>query len=134
MGESTKRVLIVDDEEPIRRLAARVLGGAGYETDVAADGAEALGMVEERGPFDLVITDFVMPGMWGDELVRQLRNKEPNLKVLYITTYGDRLCQEVVKTTLWQNEAYLDKPFTVDGLLQAVSHILFSHIQDPGFA
>ena len=133
MGESTKRVLIVDDEEPIRRFAARVLGRAGYETDVAADGAEALGMMEERGPFDLVIADFVMPGMWGDELARRLRNKEPNLKVLYVTAYGDRLCQEVVKGALWQNEAYLDKPVTIDGLLQAVSQILFGHTQGPRF-
>ena len=124
MAEPSRRVLIVDDEEPIRRFEVRVLGDAGYKTDVAEDGAQALKIMEESGPFDLVIADFVMPGIWGDDLVRQLRQKQPDLKVLYVTAYGNRLCREVVKTTLWQNEAYLDKPFTIDGLLGAVSRIL----------
>jgi CheY-like chemotaxis protein len=57
------RVLSVDDEEAIRIFAERVLYDAGHETGVAADGPEALRMAQERGPFDLLLADVVMPDM-----------------------------------------------------------------------
>jgi two-component system, cell cycle sensor histidine kinase and response regulator CckA len=60
-----------------------------------------------------------MPQMSGDELVRRLRQMEPGLKVLYLTSFSDSIFKE--RFTLWEDEAYLDKPCSMKGLLQAVS-------------
>ena len=112
-------VLVVDDEDPVRRFVERVLREAGYTTAVAADGAEAIQIAATLDPFDLVVTDVMMPRMSGDELSRRLRASRPSLKVLYLTGFSDRLFKD--KVTLWEDEAFLDKPCTVNGLLQAVS-------------
>ena len=93
MAEISKRVLIVDDEEPIRRFAERALRDAGYETVVAADGQAAPKLFAGRDSFDLLLADLIMPGIPGDELARRLRQLDPELKVLYLTGYSDRLFQ-----------------------------------------
>jgi CheY-like chemotaxis protein len=121
------RVLIVDDEESICRFAERVLRFAGYETRVAASGPEALRIAEDQGPFDLVLADLVMPGMLGDEMARQLRAREPDLKILYFTGYSDRLFSE--RSVLWENEAFVEKPVGANALLEAVALLLFGHIR-----
>jgi two-component system cell cycle sensor histidine kinase/response regulator CckA len=120
------RVLIVDDEAPIRTFVDRVLRDAGYLTAQAASGLEAIEVAELFGPFDLLLTDVRMPGMTGDELARRLREHERDLKVLYLTGFSDQLFKG--KAVLWQGEAFLDKPSTVNGLLEAVSLILYSHV------
>src|SRR5262245_57076773 len=123
------RVLVVDDEEPVRRFVDRVLQQGNYETMLAADGAEAVKIAAEHGPFDILVTDLMMPQMTGDELARRLRQNDPKLKVLYLTGFSDSLFKE--KATLWQDEAYLDKPCSVAGLLQAVSLLLFGRFEVP---
>jgi two-component system cell cycle sensor histidine kinase/response regulator CckA len=120
-------VLIVDDEEPVRMFVERVLRDAGYQTATASDGPEAIELAQKLA-LDLLLTDVNMPQMTGDELARRLRQSEPGLKVLYLTGYSDQLFKE--KTTLWQDEAYLDKPCSVTGLLQAVSLITVGRL-DP---
>ena len=122
-------VLIVDDEEPIVRFVERVLREAGYKTAVAPDGPEAIEAAAKLGSFDVLVTDLMMPRMTGDELARRLRQADPQLKVLYLTGYSDRLFKE--KATLWEDEAFLDKPCTVTGLLQAVSLLLFGRFDPP---
>ena len=122
-------VLIVDDEETVLRFVERVLQEAGYKTTVAPDGVEALEAAAKLGPFDILVTDLMMPRMGGDELARRMRQAEPQLKVLYLTGYSDRLFRE--KNTLWEDEAFLDKPCTVAGLLQAVSLLLFGKFDPP---
>ena len=112
-------VLIVDDEEPIRRLVDRILQSAGYVTRLAGSGPEALAAAEGPDPIDLLVTDMMMPEMNGDEVARRLRQKHPALKVLYYTGYSDRLFDE--KGVLWEGEAFVDKPAGPKGLLEAVS-------------
>lgn len=119
------RVLVVDDEESIRAFAERALTGAGYEVVLATNGAEALAVADARGPFDLFVVDLVMPGLSGDELGRRLRQRNADVKVLYFTGYSDQLFKE--KLTLWEHEAFIDKPVTMKGLLEAVSMSLFGH-------
>jgi two-component system cell cycle sensor histidine kinase/response regulator CckA len=114
-----RRVLIVDDEEPVRMFVDRVLRGAGYETALACDGATALGQASKPGSFDVVVTDLMMPQMNGGELARRLREVDPLVKVLYLTGFSDHLFKE--KVTLWADEAFLDKPCSIKGLLEAVS-------------
>jgi len=126
---SSLRVLIVDDEEPIRKFVERVLREAGHETVTAADGTEAIDRAEKSATFDVLVTDLMMPGITGDELARRLRQGDPKLKVLYLTGYSDRLFME--KTTLWQDEAFLEKPCSVKGLKEAVSLLFFGQIEAP---
>lgn len=117
------RVLVVDDEPSVLEFIDRILREAGYSTVLASDGPEALEIGQKSGPFDLLLTDLMMPKMSGDELSRWLRRTEPTLKVLYLTGYSDRLFKE--RATLWEGEAFLDKPCTATGLLEAVSLQLF---------
>lgn len=112
-------VLIVDDEEPIRRLVDRVLQSAGYVTRLASSGADALAVAEGPDTIDLLVTDMMMPEMNGDEVARRLRQKHQALKVLYCTGYADRLFDE--KGTMWEGEAFIEKPFSPRALLEAVS-------------
>ncbi len=125
--ERGRTVLIVDDEASVREFVDRALTFAGYRTVVASDGPEALAIFEATGPFDLLVTDLRMPQMMGDELARQLRLADPALKVLYLTGYSDELFRE--RSTLWSDEAFLDKPQGVDALLEAVSLLLFGNTQ-----
>jgi CheY-like chemotaxis protein len=113
----------VDDEPGIREFVERTLQLAGHETVVAADGPKALALAEAGAPFDLLLTDMRMPGMTGDELARRIRQRQPELKVLYLTGFSDQLFNE--KGSMWEGEAFLDKPVSSTGLLQAVSLLLF---------
>lgn len=123
------RVLVVDDDTLTRRFVDRVLREAGFETAVAESGAEAMAVAESFQPLDLVLTDLMMPGMSGDELARRLRTTEPNLKVLYLTGYSDLLFRE--RQTLWEDEAYLEKPCSPNGLLEAVSLLSCGRLEAP---
>jgi len=128
MAEPNKRaprVLIVDDEESIRTFAARALREAGYDVVVASDGPDALAIAEQSGPFDLYLIDLLMPQMRGDEVARRLRRADPGVKILYFTGYSDSLFNE--KKMLWQNEAFVEKPVSLNGLLEAASLSLFGH-------
>jgi CheY-like chemotaxis protein len=120
--DTSRTILIVDDEESIRRFVERVLHEAGYQTALAANGTEAIEIAGRLESFQLVITDVMMPGMTGDELARRLRRDYPKLKVLYLTGYSDQLFKE--KITLWEDEAFLDKPCSVQSLNEAVSLLL----------
>jgi len=126
------RVLIVDDEEPVRTFVQRVVALGHCETAVAADGPEAIERAASQGPFDVLLTDLVMPGMNGDELARRLREMDPSLKVLYLTGFSERLFKE--RVTLSEGEAFLDKPCTVKALLQAVSLLAYGRFVDPPFS
>ena len=119
-------VLVVDDDQAVRDFVDRVLREAGYRTMVAGSGPEAIELAAKE-PIDLLLTDVNMPQMTGDELARRLRHDEPLLKVLYLTGFSDQLFNE--KTTLWQDEAYLEKPCTIAGLLQAVALITVGHVE-----
>jgi two-component system cell cycle sensor histidine kinase/response regulator CckA len=98
-------------------------------TTLAGDGPEALEVASKLDSLDLLLTDVMMPQMSGDELARRLRLNQPALKVLYLTGFSDRLFKE--KVTLWEDEAFLEKPCSVKGLLQAVSLLMFGQVDVP---
>jgi CheY-like chemotaxis protein len=123
------RVLAVDDEAGIREFVARVLRQPGHEVRVAAGGVEAVQIAETQGPFDLLVTDVMMPGMCGDELARRLRRSDPLLKILYLTGFGDRLFE--TRPLLWEDEAFLEKPVSVQGLLEAAALLLVGRVPAP---
>ena len=118
--------MIAEDDAAMREFIDRILREAGYDTTRVVDGLEAVEVAERFGPYDLLLTDLVMPRMLGTELARRLRQTEPTLKVLYFTGYSDRLFQE--KEALWDDEAFLEKPSSVDEVLEAVSLLLNGHV------
>ena len=117
-----KRVLIVDDDEGIRQFAERSLTSDGYEVATAADGPEALRLVDAQPRFDLFVLDVVMPGMRGDELARRLHDRDPETRVLYFTGYADQFF--ATRPMLRENEAVLVKQVTVRAFREAVSRRL----------
>jgi len=119
----TERILIVDDEEGIRRSAGRVLRRSGYAVEEAADGEEALALLSgaER-PFDLVLSDLVMPRMGGLALFEKLQGRAGNSRLLLMSGYT----AEDVRAL---NQAqpglkFLHKPWTITDLLRRVRAIL----------
>ena len=116
-------ILAVDDEPGVLALVRRCLDDEHVTLSEASSGKEALAHIAKGATFDLLITDLRMPEMEGDELARQVRALEPTLKVLYLTSHADRLFG--AKPQLWDDEAYLDKPFTPVGLREAVAMLLF---------
>jgi CheY-like chemotaxis protein len=120
-GEGT--ILLVEDEEAVRRLARRVLAGAGYRVLEAANGKEALQLISRwQGGLDLVITDVIMPGMSGQELSAKLRRERPWLKILYVSGYTDDAILQ--HGTLLPNTAFLQKPFSPASLAQGVREVI----------
>ena len=128
MTDAPFSALVVDDEEGVRRFVDRALTLAGYRTASATSGVEALALASETA-FDILVTDLMMPEMNGDELARRLRAAKPALKVLYLTGFSDALFAE--KVTLWKDEAFLEKPCSLRGLLEAVSLLLTGSVEIP---
>jgi CheY-like chemotaxis protein len=115
------RILLVDDDDGVRDYTAMVLEEAGYDVRVAARAEAALQILGSGEPFDLLITDVVMPGWDGTELVRRVKALRPALKILYITGYTRHIAAERLA-----GADVLDKPYQRDKLLHAVRHALFA--------
>src|SRR5262245_3347791 len=128
-AERSISILVVDDELSVRKFVERALAEAGYTTTSASDGPEAIAIAAKLEQLDMLVTDVMMPQMTGDELARCLRVERRGLKILYLTGFSDRLFKE--KVTLWADEAFLDKPCSVKGLLEAVSLLLFGRFEVP---
>ncbi len=122
------RVLVVDDEPSIVSFVDKAMRIAGHQTLTASSAADALALCEAKGVPDLLVTDYKMPGMDGDVLAARLRQREPDLKVLYLTGYADQLFHE--RGSLWRAEAFLEKPCSIKGLLEAVTLILSGAYDD----
>ncbi len=116
-------ILLVEDEAAVRMAAAAVLRRHGYTVLVAKSGAEALEMVKhQNGTIHLVLTDVVMPGMDGRELLEQLRAVRPGLKVILSSGYaGDTIARH---SNLDPAIPFLPKPFTATTLAQKVRDVL----------
>src|SRR5438046_1497274 len=119
----SETILLVEDEHLVRLLARKVLERAGYRVLVAAGGAEALDLAERyAGPIHLLLTDVVMPGMNGRELIRRLAPLRPDLRVLYMSGYADEAVAQ--HGVLDPGTAFLQKPFTPGGLADKVRGVL----------
>jgi signal transduction histidine kinase/ActR/RegA family two-component response regulator len=114
------RILVVDDELGLRRLAEHVLSAAGHRVETAADGLEGLEKFRQ-GNFDLVVTDRAMPEMNGDQLAAAVKDLAPGTPVILTTGFGDlmKATGEVPEGV----DAVVSKPFTGSVLKQAVARI-----------
>ncbi|MEQ9401536.1 MAG: response regulator [Longimicrobiales bacterium] len=113
-GGGSERVLIVEDNDGVRRAATRMLEMLGYEVHAAADGAEALALLTTLDGVDLLMTDLVMPGMGGRELAERVRDVLPDVRVLFMSGYTDDMVTR--GELLEQGIVFLHKPFTVQQL------------------
>ncbi len=113
------RILLVEDEPHVRRVARTALVRRGYDVEEAADALEALTRFETDADFDLLITDLVMPGMSGDELASRLHERLPDLRVLFISGYS-----EVGDEHDADRFPFLQKPFKPEALVAAARRAL----------
>ena len=119
----TETVLLVEDEERVRGLAALVLQRYGYKVLTAGDGGEAVRAIEKyRGGIQLLVTDVVMPGMGGPDLAEAVQSRLPHVKVLFTSGYTD---DAVVRHGLLNEKvAFLQKPYSPLALARKVRQVL----------
>jgi two-component system cell cycle sensor histidine kinase/response regulator CckA len=120
-GQGT--ILLVEDEEGLRSLNARGLRSRGYSVIEASNGVEALEALEEKnGAVDLVVSDVVMPEMDGPTLLKTMRGKNPDLKIIFVSGYAE----DAFEKSLPENQqfAFLPKPFTLAQLVAAVKETM----------
>jgi two-component system cell cycle sensor histidine kinase/response regulator CckA len=120
-GQGT--ILLVEDEEGLRALNARGLTSRGYTVLEAGNGVEAIEVLESSGkPIDLVVSDVVMPEMDGPTLARELRTRNPDLKIIFVSGYAEDAFQKHLPEH--GQFAFLPKPFTLKQLVAAVKETL----------
>src|SRR6202035_950867 len=120
-GQGT--ILLVEDEEGLRQLNARGLVSRGYTVLEAGNGVEAIEVLERSGgQVDLVVSDVVMPEMDGPTLLRELRTRNPDLKIIFVSGYAEDAFQKHLPAN--GQFAFLAKPFTLKQLVNAVKETL----------
>jgi CheY-like chemotaxis protein len=115
-----QRILIVDDEEPVRVLTSQVLANFGYAPTTASSATEALALLEQ-GPFDAILTDVRMPGMDGIELYREVERRWPELASQVVIMTGDVENEAVANLLRESGLASLEKPFRLEQLLSTLA-------------
>ena len=119
------RILIVDDESFFRRMLSHLLACAGYEIESAENAEQAWVRICDSGPYDLMISDLVMPGMSGIDLVRKLRDERPErVPVLILTARGQQITEDEARAS--GADAFMTKPFGSHELLKTVSSLVDS--------
>jgi CheY-like chemotaxis protein len=119
----TERILLVEDEESVRRLTRTVLSERGYTVLEACNGDEAMGVAANGGEaIDLVLTDGVMPGMPVGDLVAGLRSTRPQAAILLMSGHTG---EEIIRRGIMESDMpFLQKPFTAAALLRKVREVL----------
>ncbi len=116
-------ILLVEDEVPVRMFGSRALKNKGYNVLEAEHGEEALSIIDQKGEdIDLIVTDVMMPGVTGPEMVEEVLKKYPDIKVIFISGYGE---DAFIKSYGSEREFFfLPKPFTLNQLAAKVKEVL----------
>ncbi len=118
---SVRTVLLVEDEAAVRGLAERVLARRGWQVRAAGDGHDALRLISDDEPLDLLVTDAVMPGMGGPELIGRLRAGRPELPVILVSGYAE----ETLHTDLRRESiVFLPKPYSLAALSELMDRLV----------
>jgi two-component system, cell cycle sensor histidine kinase and response regulator CckA len=115
--QSLTTILLVEDEPAVKGLFAQALRREGYTVHEARNGVEALEVAKTIAHIDVLVTDVVMPYMKGPELARNLRAKQSDLKVIFVSGY-------VAPGDLGPHQALLQKPFVRQQLIEKVKEVL----------
>lgn len=116
-------VLVVDDDPAMLEVLSRILRREHYDLLTAGDGAEALEKARTVSALDLLVTDYDMPGLTGNELADRVREMYPDVKILFQSGFSDLLFTD--EGNLEDGTAFLRKPFTARGLREAARMVLF---------
>ncbi len=123
MAGGHETILVIDDEEAIRQVAADILGSYGYRVRLAADGEEGVALfAKQPQEFDLVILDMIMPRQGGRETFLELKKIDPNVRVLFSTGYSQN--EKVNEILALGVKGFIQKPYQVGELLAKVRDIL----------
>jgi CheY-like chemotaxis protein len=120
-ADSTLRILLVDDDPGMVKALRRLLRAAGHTVETAVSGGEAP-IQFEKGRFDLVITDYQMPGMNGDELAAAIKALVPIQPILMVTAYAEQLRRSI--GLLSAVDMVIDKPCQPKELFEAIAKLL----------
>jgi DNA-binding NtrC family response regulator len=115
------RLLIVDDDHGMRENLAELFESLGYEVQTAANVPEALRVLDERD-VDLLLTDYKMPGPTGVELIEAARKRQPGLRAVLMTAFGDSFTE--IESVRRGAVGYLNKPFEADEVVVFVERLL----------
>lgn len=120
----TETILLVEDNDELRIASRSVLESMGYQVLTAADGREALQVFRQDGRVDLLISDVVMPGMSGKELLDRIQETHPDVRVLFVSGYTDNV---ILRHGIQEGEVhFLEKPFSSERLAVKIREILRS--------
>ena len=115
------RILVVDDEDALRTVLSSELEGEGYEVDQAADGDEAIEIVQKK-PFHLVLLDIKMPKVDGFEVLKFIKEKYPHVKVIMLTGFAD--LKNAIESKKLGAEDFVSKPYDLVDLLTTIERVL----------
>ncbi|HEV8588928.1 MAG TPA: PAS domain S-box protein [Pyrinomonadaceae bacterium] len=123
VAQGSETILLVEDEEMLRKLARQTLKSHGYQIVEASNGNEAVSVsAQHQGAIHLLLTDVIMPGINGSELATRLVKTRPSLRVLFMSGYTDDAI--VHQGVLDESANFIQKPFTPDGLARRVREVL----------
>jgi CheY-like chemotaxis protein len=114
-------ILVVEDGEAVRKMICSMLSQNGYQCVEAADGEQALVLLEGIRSVDLVLTDLMMPGMSGTELAKHISKEYPQIRIIFMSGYCD---DPVIRTPDAGSGWFLAKPFTASTLAESVRRAL----------
>ena len=117
-----EKVLVLEDDARVRRLTGRLLSSAGYSVELAANDGEAIEIAARAGPFDLLVSDIVLPGLSGPDTAKKLLASSPAMKVLFMSGYAPMQRLQAGISIAGHN--ILMKPFTANELLSEVRTVL----------
>jgi two-component system cell cycle sensor histidine kinase/response regulator CckA len=126
-GGKRTTVLVVDDDAAVRRVAVATLRAEGFIVLEAGDGDSAMKVAAKYGvPVDLLVTDFVMPGMNGRELAHALKPSFPAMRVLYVSGHAqeEAVQKNLLESAFKEGAQFLQKPFLGDALARKVRALL----------
>jgi ATP-dependent Lon protease len=124
-GNSAWQVLVVDDEPTVRKAVKMLLEHDGHRVETVDSAAAALAVLEHR-QFDLIITDFSMPGMKGDQLVARIKQRRPDQPIIMATAFVDEF--KTFGRPDGGVDFLLNKPFSLNDLREAVDQVLAGKI------
>jgi DNA-binding NtrC family response regulator len=125
------RILVIDDDENIRKVVEAILKDQGYEVDTAESGKDAI-QKTQKNHFDLMLVDIRLPDMEGTELLTKVRDTTPKIRKIMVTGYPT--LQNAVTAVNRGADAYVMKPFDVDKLLETIKEQLAKQKEERKFS
>ena len=127
--DSRRAVLVVEDDSALRKVIVSFLNERNYQVAAASDGSEALAILDESGPFDLLLSDIILPGEFsGQELAKEITRRQPSVKILLMSGYASDALEEEAGPPDYAN--LLQKPFSMGALARKMRSVFEADERD----